>query len=88
MTDPKPTIDPREVRSSRARGLLNDPLLSEILAGMTKRATDDWIGSPADKPEVREAAWHRVRAVHAVTAEIESVALDNQVRGFNAKDKK
>lgn len=85
--DPKPAFDPRAVRSRFAKALLDDPILNEVLKSMTDRATGEWINSPPDKPDVRELAWHRVRAVQAVKAEIEFIATDFAVRNFNTKTK-
>ena len=61
-------------------------MLSEILRSVTETATQEWMRS--DQPAVRESAWHRVRAVQTVMAEIESVARDSAVRDFNTKVKK
>jgi hypothetical protein len=89
MTDPKPpVVDERAARSNRAKALLEDPVLSQILRSVMERATQEWMRSSADQPDVRESAWHRVRAVQTVMTEIESVARDSSVRDFNTKAKK
>lgn len=85
MSDSK--IDPREVRSKQAKALLADPVLVGILDAMIGTATQDWISSPHDQPAVREAAWHRVRAVQAVKNELDFAARDFAVRNFNQKSR-
>lgn len=85
MTSP---IDPREVRSARARALLNDPLLTEVLKSVSDRAVQEWTDTQPSQVELREWAWNRVKAVEAVVNEIAVVARDNDVRNFNAKAKK
>lgn len=88
MSEKQPAIDPREVRSKRAKALLEDPILAEILQSLADRAIAEWTNSNSTDAAVRDHAWHRVKAIQSLRDELESAARDSAVRDFNAKVKK
>lgn len=82
------TLDERVARSRRAKALLDDPILTEILKTLADRAISEWVDSNSTDAALRERSWQRVKAIQALRDELASVARDSAVHEFNAKGKK
>ncbi|CDM57384.1 hypothetical protein [Rhizobium favelukesii] len=81
MADPKSF----ETRSTRAKALLNDSVLTEALKSIADRAFQDWADSTSQEHDKRVSAWHRFQAVRSLRNELEGFASDAAVRKFNKK---
>lgn len=78
------TLTP-EQRSQRAKDLINDPVLTEIINSVKAEALADWVSTGMTDSEKREAAWHRYVAVQIVVDKLHAAASDAAVRKFNAR---
>lgn len=84
MTEKKiPTLTDAEKRSAMAKQMLADPLFKEVIqtvedafVGYWKRAADS---------VSRENAWHAMKSLELVQAELQSIADDASVTAFNIR---
>ena len=63
-------------KATRAELLLRDDVLLEAWGKVEQDAWDTIKSSPADAVEVREAAYHRVKAIEAVKDQLQGFVTD------------
>lgn len=61
-------------RAEQAKRLLADAMLVDVLTGIEERCMAAWRGSDPGNAEVREEAYHLLRAVDAIRTEIGEIA--------------
>jgi hypothetical protein len=70
----------REVsRAEAARAYIEDPILVEAFETVRQFYTDQWTNSPAGAVQLREDAWHRLRALAEVRFELQRVLDDGML---------
>lgn len=72
-----------EARATRAKQLLDDPLLAEAFASVVKDAMQEWANTPPNGVETREGLWRMVQTVHRV----KNILQTHMANGQIAKDR-
>lgn len=71
--------------SRKAKELLDDPLVQEILEILEDRAVSDWKQSDPKDSEGREHAWAAVRAIEQFKVELGSIAANTRIIAWNRR---
>jgi len=82
--EPEPANTRRTPQAQKNRGIhaatiLADPLITEALAAIERRAHEAWAGSGVADLPLREQAYWRLRAAAAFRAELEGLVRDGLV---------
>lgn len=75
----------KAVFSRRAKEILNDPILVNIVAAQQADIVREWMDTPLDATEKREQLFHRARATKTLLDELKSVSYDTAVKQFNSR---
>lgn len=60
-----------EQRALRAKQLMDDPLLTDILDGIKEAAISAWLSTSVDGREQRDFSWLTVKVVDRITVELQ-----------------
>jgi hypothetical protein len=71
--------------SRKAKDLLDDPLVLEVLEILEDRAISDWKQSDPKDSEGRDHAWALVRAIEQFKTELGSIAANTRITAWNRR---
>lgn len=71
--------------SRKAKDLLDDPLVQEVLEILEDRAISEWKQSDPKDTEKRDHAWMTVRVIEQFKTELSSIAANTRITAWNRR---
>jgi hypothetical protein len=68
-----------------AKSLLSSHGISVIFQALEEKYTSAWRGSSFTDTAIRDEAYHMIRALSSLKAELESIAKSEQIKNFNLR---
>jgi hypothetical protein len=78
-------IADKDVFSRRAKEILNDPVIVNIVEAQQADIIREWLDTPLSDVNRREQLFHRARATKSMLDELRSLSYDTVVKEYNKR---